>query len=79
MNKCIHITQEIIKTIVYIYIWAQLRTFSVAGCISYNKLPKNIKEIENKNRFIRELKLLIMRCYYSTEGYLNDDFANTGY
>lgn len=39
---------------------------SVAGCIFYNKLPNNIKQLENKNQFIRELKnLLINGCYYS--------------
>jgi hypothetical protein len=48
---------------------------SVADCIFYNKLPKNIKEIENKNQFTRELKkLLTQRCYYSTDDYLNDEF-----
>jgi hypothetical protein len=29
---------------------------SVAGCIFYNKLPDNIKEIENIKQFTRELK-----------------------
>jgi hypothetical protein len=37
---------------------------SVAGCIFYNKLP-NIKQIENKNQFTRELKKFrIKGCYY---------------
>jgi hypothetical protein len=29
---------------------------SVAGCIFYNKLPNNVKQIEDKKQFIRELK-----------------------
>jgi hypothetical protein len=53
---------------------------SVAGCIFYNKLPNNIKQIENKNQFTRELKkLLIKACSYSIEGYLNEEFSNNGY
>jgi hypothetical protein len=53
---------------------------SVAGCIFYNKLPNNIKQIENKNQFTRELKkLLIKGCYYSIEDYLNEEFSNIGY
>jgi hypothetical protein len=53
---------------------------SVADCIFYNKLPKNIKEIKNKNQFTRELKkLLTKRCYYSTDDYLKDDFSDIGY
>jgi hypothetical protein len=52
---------------------------SVAGCIFYNKLPNNIKQIEDKNKFTRELKkLLIKGCYYSVEDYLNEEFSNTG-
>jgi hypothetical protein len=52
---------------------------SVTGCIFYNKLP-NIKQIENKNQFTRELKkLLIKGCYYSTEDYFNEEFSNIGY
>jgi hypothetical protein len=48
---------------------------SVAGCIFYNKLPNSIKQIDNKNQFIRELKnLLINWCYYSTDDYMNDKF-----
>jgi hypothetical protein len=48
---------------------------SVAGCIFYNKLPNSIKQIDNKNRFIRELKnLLINGCYYSIDDYMNDKF-----
>jgi hypothetical protein len=48
---------------------------SVAACIFYNKLPSNIKQIENKNHFERELKkLLIKGCYYSIEDYLNEEF-----
>jgi hypothetical protein len=53
---------------------------SIAGCIFYNKLPNNIKQIENKNWFKRELKkLLIKGCYYSIEDYMNEKFSNIGY
>jgi hypothetical protein len=53
---------------------------SVAGCIYYNKLPNNIKQIENINQFKKKLKeLLIKRCYYSIDDYLNEDFLETGY
>jgi hypothetical protein len=53
---------------------------SVAGCIFYNKLPNNIKQIENKNQFTWELKKLVIEgCYYLTEDYLNEEFSNTGY
>lgn len=53
---------------------------SVAGCIFYNKLPNSIKQIDNKNQFIKELKnLLINGCYYSTEDYMNDKFLNIRY
>jgi hypothetical protein len=34
---------------------------SVAGCILYNKLPNNIKQIENRNHFTRELKKLLIK------------------
>ena len=52
---------------------------SVAGCIFYNKLPNSIKQLDNKNLFIRELKnLLINRCYYSIDDYMNDKFCNAG-
>jgi hypothetical protein len=45
---------------------------SVAGCIFHNKLPNNIKQIENNNQFARELKkLLIKGCYYSIQDYFN--------
>jgi hypothetical protein len=37
---------------------------SVAGCIFYNKLPNNIKQIENNNQFARELKKLLIKCCY---------------
>jgi hypothetical protein len=38
---------------------------SVAGCIFYEKLPNNTKQIENYIQFTRELKkLLIKVCYY---------------
>jgi hypothetical protein len=48
---------------------------SVVGCIFHNKLPNSIKQIDNKNQFIRELKnLLINGWYYSTEDYMNDKF-----
>jgi hypothetical protein len=51
---------------------------SVAGCIFYNKLSNNIKQIENKNQFTRELKkLLIKECYYSIEDYLNSSFKQS--
>jgi hypothetical protein len=43
---------------------------SVAGCIFCNKLPNNIKQIENNNQFARELKkLLIKGCYYPIQSY----------
>jgi hypothetical protein len=48
---------------------------SVAGCIFYNKFPNSIKQIDNKNQFIRELKnLLINECCYSFDDYMNDNF-----
>jgi hypothetical protein len=38
---------------------------SVAGCIFYEKLSNNTKQIENKNHFSRELKKLVIKgCYY---------------
>jgi hypothetical protein len=53
---------------------------SVAGCIFYNILPINIKQIENNNRFARKLnKLLIKGCYYSIQDYLNEEFSAIGY
>jgi hypothetical protein len=53
---------------------------SVSGCIFYNKLPNNVKQIENKNQFIRELKkLLIKGCYYSIVDYMNEEFSNIGH
>jgi hypothetical protein len=53
---------------------------SVAGCIYYNKLPNNIKQIENINKFKKKLKdLLIKGCYYSIDDYLNEDFLEIGY
>jgi hypothetical protein len=53
------------------------RKRSVAGGIFYNKLPNSIKQIENKNLFIRELKnLLINGCYYSIDDFMNDKFLN---
>jgi hypothetical protein len=52
----------------------------MACCIFYNKLPKNIKQIENNNQFARELKkLLIKGCYYSIQDYLNEEFSTIGY
>jgi hypothetical protein len=43
------------------------------------QLPNDIKQIENKNQFIRELKkLLIQGCYYSIEDFLNEELLNTG-
>jgi hypothetical protein len=48
---------------------------SVAGCRFYNKLPKNIKQIDNKNQFTRELKkFLIKECFYSIDDYLSQEF-----
>jgi hypothetical protein len=42
---------------------------SAAGCIYYNKLPNNIKQIENTNQFKKKLKeLLIKGCYYTIRG-----------
>jgi hypothetical protein len=53
---------------------------SVASCIFYNKLPNNIKQIENNNQFARELKkLLIKGCYYSIQDYLNEEFSTIAY
>jgi hypothetical protein len=53
---------------------------SVTGYIFYNKLPNNIKQIEHNNQFARELKqLLIKRCYYSIQDYLNEEFSTIGY
>jgi hypothetical protein len=38
-----------------------------------------LKQLDNKNQFIRELKnLLFNGCYYSIEDYMNDKFLNTG-
>jgi hypothetical protein len=34
---------------------------SAAGCIYYNKLPNNIKQIENINQFKKKLKELLLR------------------
>jgi hypothetical protein len=34
---------------------------SVAGCIFYEKLPNNTKQIENKIQFTRELKKLLIK------------------
>jgi hypothetical protein len=36
---------------------------SVAGCRFYNKLPKNIKQIENKNQFTKELKKSLIKGF----------------
>jgi exonuclease III len=48
---------------------------SVAGCTFYNKLPNYVKQLENRNQLIRELKrLLIKGSYYSIEEYINDKF-----
>jgi hypothetical protein len=53
---------------------------SAAGCIFYNKLPNNIKQSDNNKQFKKELKnLLINRCYYSVQDYLNEEFRNIGY
>jgi hypothetical protein len=50
---------------------------SVAGCRFYNKLLKNIKQIDNKNQFTRELKeFLIKGCFYSIDDYLSQEFPN---
>jgi hypothetical protein len=52
----------------------------VAGCILYNKLPNNIKGIGNNILFKKELKnLLIKGCYYSVEGYFNEELSTVGY
>jgi hypothetical protein len=52
----------------------------VAGCIYYNKLPNNIKQIQNISQFKKKLKeLLIKGFYYTTEDYLNEDFSEIGY
>jgi hypothetical protein len=40
-------------------------------------LPNNIKQTGNNNRFKKELKdLLIKRCYYSIDEYLNEKICN---
>jgi hypothetical protein len=52
----------------------------VTGCIFYNRLPNNIKQITNNDQFARELKkLLIKGCYYSIQDYLNEEFSIIGY
>jgi hypothetical protein len=52
---------------------------SVAGCRFCNKLPKNIKHIDNENQFTRDLKtFLIKGCFYSTDDYLSQEFPNIG-
>jgi hypothetical protein len=49
----------------------------VAGCRFYNKLPKNIKQTDNKNQFARELKKFpIKGCFYSTDDYLSQEFPS---
>jgi hypothetical protein len=49
---------------------------SVAGCRFYNKLPKNIKQIEHKNQFTKELKkFLIKGCFYSIDDYLSQEIS----
>jgi hypothetical protein len=91
VNKQVHITQEITKTIKHItrnnkdyhkYVH-NLELYnikpSVASCIFYNKLPNTIKQTENKNQFTRELKLFIKGCYYSIEDCPNEEFSNIGY
>jgi hypothetical protein len=53
---------------------------SADGCIFYNKLPNNIKQVENGNQFAREFNNLpINGCYYSIQDYLNEEFSNIGY
>jgi hypothetical protein len=83
VNKQIHLTQEITKTIIFLYghnLELYNREPSVAGCIFYNKLYDNIKQIQNKIQFTRELKkLLIKGYYYTVEDYLNEEFSNIGY
>jgi type IV secretory pathway VirB4 component len=81
MNKYIHITQEITDYHKYAH---NLELYnskpSVAGCIFYNKLPNNIKQIENKKPVYKGIeKLLIKGCYYLTEDHLNEEFSNIGY
>ena len=52
---------------------------SVADCSYCNKLPNNIKQIENIDQFKKKLKeLLIKLCYYTLEDYLNEDFSKIG-
>jgi hypothetical protein len=42
-------------------------------------MPKNIKEIGNYIQFKKKLKnLLIKGCYYSVEGYFNEEFSTVG-
>jgi hypothetical protein len=53
---------------------------SVAGCIYNNKLPNNIKQIENINQFKKKFKELpIKGCHYTIEDYLHEDFSGIGY
>jgi hypothetical protein len=52
---------------------------SVAGYRFYNKFPKNIKQIDNKNQFKRELKKFLTKgCFYSIDDYLSQEFPNIG-
>jgi hypothetical protein len=37
---------------------------SLAGCIFYNKLPNNMKQIGNNNQFKKELKDLLIKGFY---------------
>jgi hypothetical protein len=47
---------------------------SVAGCILYNILPNNVKQIENKNQFTRELKKLVKGAITQWKIFLNEKF-----
>jgi hypothetical protein len=52
---------------------------SVAGCISYNKLPNNIKQICRCNQFKKEVKALLTKgSHYSIDYYLKEDISNIG-
>jgi hypothetical protein len=52
---------------------------TIAGGKFYNKLPAYIKQIKDKSLFKRKLKqLLINRCYYFVEDFMNDDFTYNG-
>jgi hypothetical protein len=42
-------------------------------------LPNSIKQIGDSNQLKKGTEELINRCYYSIEGFLNEEFCNIGY